>query len=399
MRTFLRKLRAARFLYEPLIEVSVSRGRILRNLHAFQEAVPSVGGGGSADTAPSIAVAPVLKSNAYGHGLVPVARILDGERLPFLCVDSYAEALVLRNERIRTPLLVIGYTPPGNALSGRPGNTSFGITSIDELRALAASARRKLKIHLKIDTGMHRQGVMPNEVNDSLTVIEKSRRLVLEGVYSHLADADTPDSADTARQIELWNDVVRHVKATVPGVRYFHLSATAGSAHAAKIDANVMRLGIGLYGFDPAPAGAREGAGTGSLGLLPALSMKTRLTSLRTIAAGEKIGYHGTFTAPREMIVATVPAGYAEGVDRRLSNAGVFTVRGRACPIVGRVSMNITSIDVSDVPEPRIGDEVVVVSDDPSAPNSIAWMAKTCGTIPYELLVHIPASLRRTVTE
>lgn len=373
MRALLRKIRKLRFRYEPLIAISVRRRAILHNLGQFQK------------TAPSLAVAPVLKSNAYGHGMVEVAGVLDGEGLPFFCIDSYVEALILRNEGIRTPLLILGYTSLGNLAGNRLKDISFGITSLEELRRLCRENRRPVAIHLKIDTGMHRQGIMPGELPEALRALGENRKVALEGVYSHLADADAENPGPTEAQIAQWNDAVAYIKDIFPSARYFHLGNTAGARYAARINANMMRLGIGLYGIGP--------------DLMPALSMAARITSLRTLGPGEKIGYNGTFTAKKRMVVATIPVGYAEGIDRRLSNVGAVTVGDVRCPIVGRVSMDITSIDVSLVKNPRLDDEVLVISADPEAPNSIARMADACGAIPYELLVHLPAQLRRKVIE
>ncbi len=373
----MRRIRSARFKHELLITIFIHRDRLLHNLREFQR------------LSSTTTVAPVLKSNAYGHGLIEIARMLDKERLPFFCIDSYVEALILRNESIRTPLLILGYTSLGNILHNHLKNVSFGITSLEELKRLCAQASRPITVHLKIDTGMHRQGIMPAELEEAFRAVQSNPRVNAEGIYSHFADADTPDSKLTTTQIERWNAAVRQAKASLPSVRHFHVSNTAGSHHAAHIEATMMRLGIGLYGFNVTLNRA--------LALQPPLEMKARITSLRTLAPGEKIGYNATFETKKKMVVATIPVGYAEGMDRRLSNLGAVTVRGSVCPIVGRVSMNITSVDVSAVPDPRLDEEVLVISMEPGALNSIERMAELCHTIPYELLVHLPAQLRRTV--
>ena len=149
-----------------------------------------------------------------------------------------------------------------------------------------------------------------------------------------------------------------------------------------------MRLGIGLYGMN---------VGIERLDLRPALEMRTRITSIHTLHAGESVGYNATFKAPQDMRVATIPVGYAEGVDRRLSSKGSILVRGTSCPIIGRVSMNITSLDISNVADVHVGDEVTVISPNAADPNGVEAIADLCGTIPYEILVHIPAHLRRVI--
>ena len=151
-----------------------------------------------------------------------------------------------------------------------------------------------------------------------------------------------------------------------------------------------MRLCIGLYGIN---------VSLEKLDLRAALEMRTRITSIHTLRAGESVGYNAAFKAPRDMRIATIPAGYAEGVDRRLSSKGSIVVRGASCPVVGRVSMNITSIDASNVADVHIGDEAVVISSNAADANSVEHIAKLCDTIAYEILVHIPAHLRRVVVE
>lgn len=378
MRGLFRKLRGLRFRYEPLVGIFIHRARILHNFAQFQEANPEV------------ALAPVLKANAYGHGLVEVARILEGQRIPFLCVDSYFEALILRNEGVRTPLLIIGYTPLENIVHSKLRNVAFGMTSLEELWRLSRGfTGKRVTIHLKIDTGMHRQGVLPSEALEALDAIGHNPRIALEGAYSHLADADTEHSALTKTQIEGWNAAARMIREREAGVRYFHLGNTAGSYHSPKIDANVIRLGIGLYGMNTSL--------NRKLDLKPALEMRTRLTSVRAVRPGESVGYNATYTAKETITAGTIPVGYAEGIDRRLSNKGAATIQGVSCPFVGRVNMNVTSLDISRVPNPKIDDEVLVVSADRDAPNSIERMAHLCDTIPYELLIRFPAQIRRRV--
>lgn len=372
-RALLRKLRKFRFHYEPLIEIRVSKDAIVHNLKTFQKIS---------------LVAPVLKSNAYGHGLVQLARIVDKEDIPFTCVDSYFEALILRNEGIRSPLLIIGYTPSKNILGSRLPDTAFGIIGMEELRELSQRAKNPVVIHLKLDTGMHRHGIALDEIDEALQLIRANQNIMLAGIYSHLADADTANSEHAASQLRTWNDLVPRFRREFPSTRYFHVAATSGIFYADKLDANILRLGIGLYGINVSLA---------TLNLKPALEMVTRITSVRELKEGESVGYNATFTAPKGMRIATIPTGYLEGVDRRLSNKGTVLVRGAACAIVGRVSMNITSFDISHLPDVRVGEPVTVISRDPSNQNSVENIARECGTIPYDILVRIPAHLRRVV--
>ncbi len=374
LRTLLRAWRKKRFLYDHLAEVQVDKSALLHNLKTFQ-------GLGTA-------VAPVLKSNAYGHGLLEVAQLMETAHLPFLCVDSYYEALILRNEGIRTPILIIGYTPARTALRRRLRDVSFGIIGLEELRTLSSGAKRPISIHLKIDTGMHRHGIPIDEIEEAYVLIRANKHIALEGIYSHFADADTTNSLPARAQITTWNETVQQIRKEFSDIRYYHIAATSGSFYLKEIEANVMRLGIGLYGMN---------ASLANLDLRPALELVTRITSLRTVEKGKNVGYNATFTALQRMRIATIPLGYYEGVDRRLSNKGSVLVDSTPCPIVGRVSMNITSFDVSHLPSASVGDLVTVISKNANDPSSVENIARACDTIPYEILVKIPAHLRRVV--
>lgn len=387
MRSLLNWLSRKRFPYEPLITVKVSRGHILHNLREFRK------------NAPQEQVAPVLKSNAYGHGLIEVARILEHEPgIPFFVVDSYFEAVALRAKGIKTPLLVIGYTRPRTIAESSLKNVSFTITDMQTLRAIK-DAEARMRIHVKVDTGMHRQGILPEEIAEAIEIVKASDGIFLEGICTHLCDADNEDESYTEAQLVAWNAAVKQWKTLCPKLRYIHGCNTDGSRFAGDTHDNVIRLGIGLYGL------AETAALTKQLDLKPVLEMSTIITSVRRIKKGDTVGYSRTFTAPTDMTLATVPVGYFEGIDRRLSNNGSFQVQTSlsaapvACPIIGRVSMNITSIDVSGVPDVAVGTPVTVISRDASAPNSVREFARRCGTIDYETAVRIPLHLKRVVID
>jgi len=387
MHSFFSKLARRRFPYEPLIRVEISKERLIHNLNEFKKLAP----GGL--------VAPVLKSNAYGHGLIEVAGILAHQSdVPFFVVDSYFEAISLRARGIRTPVLVIGYTPAETIAQARTIHTMFTVTSLDALKSLPRSIH-SLRIHLKIDTGMRRQGILVSEIPEAIEVIKKNPSISLEGICSHLADADNTDVSFTKDQIKTWNESTARFTSAFPSIKYIHLSNTDGHRFPADITANVSRLGIGLYGLT-------EGVTiNASLDLKPVLQMKTVISGVKKLAQGEPTGYSATFTAKGDMTIATIPVGYYEGIDRRLSSDSqgkprAFVLVGPnniPCPIVGRVSMNISTIDISNVPDAKLGMNVTVFKDDSSSPASIAAAAKTCGTITYEVAVKIPAHLKRAV--
>lgn len=371
LRSFRRKLRKR----DVLIRIVVNAAALKANLKTLQS------------LAPQWQIAPVLKSNAYGHGLELVAHVFEREpHIPFLCVDSYFEAEALRAAGITKDILILGYTPLSVIGAGHRG-VSFSVASLDDLAALA-TRRTRAPLQLKFDTGMHRQGIPHDDAGTAIALLQKNPHLKVSGVFSHLANPGKAGSPLTRIQIERWNALVRKFQKAFPDIHFYHLASSVGFRLASSIEATIGRAGLALYGI---------GSKNFSVPLTPALRMETRVTSLRTVPKGETVGYNGAFVASRALTAATVPVGYFEGIDRRLSDAGSFTVHGAAASIIGFVSMNVTSCDVTDIPDVVTGTPAVLISDDISAPNSIERIATTCGTIPYEILVHIPAHLQRTL--
>ncbi|MEK7610093.1 MAG: alanine racemase [Patescibacteria group bacterium] len=387
-----------RYPYISLIAINISRKQLLHNLHEFMR------------IAPNGRVAPVLKSNAYGHGLIEVARILERERIkqvktrrggiPFFIIDSYFEAVTLRSNGIQTPLLIIGYTRPETIAQSRLKNVMFTITTIDTLKQITSYQSpifdfrsRKISINLKIDTGMHRQGMLPGDIDQIDHFIDINPSIVIKGICSHFSDADNQDSSFTESQIHKWNKIVHHLTSEYSSIEYIHISNTDGHRFIKESHANLSRLGIGLYGLTDGGKFAPR------LHLKPVMNMQTIITGIKKITRDDTVGYGNTFKAEKEMTIANIPVGYYEGIDRRLSNSGTILVGNERipCPIVGRVSMNITTIDVSNVLKVSIGTPVTVISDNAQDKNSIIEMAQKCNTIPYEIAVKIPSHLKKVV--
>lgn len=371
LRYFKRKLSS----YQPLVSVSILKNNLLSNLEVFRKEYPQVD------------IAPVLKSNAYGHGLVEVATILDSQKVAFFVVDSLFEAEQLRAAGIKSKILVIGYTSAQNIRQNSLRDVSFTVTSMDQLKEINLQIRSFVRLHLKIDTGMHRQGIATVEIGEAVRIIKQNKLVSLEGVCSHLAEPSNEEF--TRSQIDLWSKSLLQIKNVFPQVKFVHLAASGGHIYWNKITTNVLRLGIGLYGIDPAKILSKK--------LRPTLKLTTSISSLKMISRGESVGYDRTFTAEKDMKIATLPMGYYEGVDRRLSDKALFFAGNKWCRLIGRVSMNIATIDVSEVANIKLSDRVIVISEKYGDPNSVESIAKICETCPYEILVHIPAHLRREV--
>lgn len=361
---------------DSLITVHISKANLLHNLQEFH----AING----------TIAPVLKSNAYGHGLLQIARILETASVPFFVVDSYYEAHTLRYNGITKPLLVIGYTQPDIIKTNKLKDVSFVITSMDTLEAISDTAQLT-SIHLKIDTGMHRQGIMPDELGMAMSIVKNKNALVLQGLCTHFSDADNTDDAYTKGQIKLWNSLVEKAKETFGTIKFIHASNTAGHLYVNDTVSNVTRLGIGLYGLKSG------GAVDDQVKLKPVMSVTTVISGIKNIKEGDEVGYSRTYKAKKDITIATIPMGYFEGIDRRLSNKGFLKISDTFVPIVGRVSMNITTIDISKITDAKVGDRVEVISNVSDDKNSIDSFAKICNTISYEEVVHIPEHLKRVV--
>lgn len=357
---------------EPLINIEISRSALLHNFESFRQIKPEN------------IVAPVLKSNAYGHGLIEVARILKNKAELFI-VDSYFEAEALRNNGIKNQLIVIGFTRPKTIENSRLKNIIFTVTSLEALYSI----NYPTKINLKIDTGMHRQGILPEEIDAAFKYMKHSGKISLEGICSHFSDSDNQDNTFTLKQIEIWNKIVAKTKNEFPNIKYIHISNTYGHQYARIIEANTSRLGIGLYGL----------AEIEGLNLKPVLEMNTIITSIKNIKKGETVGYNNTYEAPQDMKIATIPVGYFEGFNRRLSNKGFVKINEKFAPIIGRVSMNISTIDVSGIENLKLEDKVNVISSNTMDKNSICYMTKLVDTITYELVIKIPQQLKRVVVD
>jgi alanine racemase len=383
LRTLARKVKRSFETHRPLVEVGISRSNLLHNLNTYKKKYPH------------LKFAPVLKSDAYGHGLTVIAELLDKQDIAFFMVDSYFEARTLRRAGIRSRILILGYVRPEEIASSNLPNIDYGIVDLEQLRELTKKVRKPTLIHLKIDTGMHRQGILPHDILEAIDLIKSQPHLQLVGICSHFADADNPTSETfTKQQIIQWSTMAKELLLAFPSIEYRHLTATKGARFAEETGTNVIRIGEGLFGFDMSPQGV--------LPLKPVLEMRSIITSVKELDVGESVGYNATYTANRVTHIATVPLGYFEGIDRRLSNKGAMLVDGIACPIVGMISMNMATIDVSSIKGIKPGDEVVAISRDPGASNSIRNITKLISVSDFPesnnvTLVHIPQHLKRVV--
>ncbi len=364
--------------FSTLNRIEVSRDAILHNYDLFQGLLPD------------FQIWPVLKANAYGHDIKTVSSIVKERDFEYVILDGYFEALKVW-EVSDHKVLLIGYMHPLNLKNIDFSKVALTVYDVDTIKALG-QLKREVKIHLKVDTGMNRQGIEVSDVVSFIKEIQKHPHIKLEGILSHFADADGENDRYTDIQKKRFSEVIGLVKNLSPETKYFHLGATAGSLKTKNMDANAVRLGFGLYGFNP--LSKKDPLYQKLKDLKPALRFISKLINVKEISKGEKVSYNCTFEAPRDMKIGVLPLGYYEGLDRRLSNNGFVKYKGRFLPIIGRVCMNLTVVDLIDTGA-EVWDEVEVISGISEDKNSIESIAKTCGTIPYEVLVKLSESVRR----
>ena len=362
--------------YIPLNTISISRDALLHNYRYLS----------TVDT--DMAIAPVLKSNAYGHGIKEVGKILDRVGAPYFCVDSLYEAYELYKAKVKTPILIMGYVNPEN-LAVKKLPFSYAVSSIETLEAIKKYQPHAM-VHLFIDTGMRREGI-PVELLHSIIPDLLSNKVRIEGVMSHFAASEEYD-VSTKKQVETFQEALlflHHSGIYPKWIHHGNSSALLNYKSYIGAIGNMARPGIATYGVDP------EAKNTS---LRPALSFESTLVQIKALAKGEPTGYNFTYIAKKNMKIGVVAAGYNDGIDRRLSNLGFMEIDKIACQIVGRVSMNLTMIDITNVPNPRVGDRVTVFSSDPKAKSYVGNAATISNTIPYDLLVGLTPHTKRIIT-
>ncbi|MBW4840624.1 MAG: alanine racemase [Paenibacillaceae bacterium] len=337
--------------------------------------------------AESCRVMAVVKANGYGHGAVQAAQAAIRAGAEYLGVALVDEALQLRAAGITQPILVLGYTPPFGVEAAVQHGITFTVYTeevLDEAIVCAKKQRREARIHLKFDTGMSRIGLPTVEA-----VIEMAEHaataapfVVLEGLFTHFADADGPDPAYTLEQFGRLSACIDALEARGLHIPIKHCCNSAAAMRFPQMHLDMVRIGIALYGLYPSPLLRLP-----EYPLRQAMQLKTKIASLQRIEPGRTVSYGRTYRAVTERITATIPVGYADGLSRALSNRGCALVRGQRVPIIGRICMDQAMLDVTEAESVRAGDEVVIFGGTAAGASiSIDEVADWMGTINYEVV-------------
>ncbi|HED65173.1 MAG TPA: alanine racemase [Planctomycetes bacterium] len=344
---------------------------------------------------PSPAILLVAKADAYGHGAVAVAHHALASGAQGIAVTSCGEALELRRAGIRSRIVVLGPVLGEEAPFAVRAGVEVCLPSLELTEEVASSVRglrRPARVHVKIDTGLGRLGLRPDEGLEALRRVRDCEDLELAGVMTHLAAPDGALASETALQLARFDRLLRDARegGLLAGRDvWVHGANSAGVLSGVGQRYDAVRVGIAAFGIAPHPNLATDE-------LRPVLSVRTRIVHLARLRRGESVGYGGTWTAQRPSLVAVLPVGYDDGVSWRLSGRGSVLIAGRRVPILGRVSMDYTSVDVTDIPGVRLGDRATLIGRDGEERIRVEELAELVGTIPYEISCSIGKRVART---
>jgi alanine racemase len=363
----------------PAAEIRIDLGAVRRNAAALTALI-----------GPSCELLAVVKADGYGHGMVPVARAALTGGATRLGVSTVAEGLALRSAGLVPPVLVMGVMDESEAPEAVAHRLTPVICRESQLDALIAAARasstRASPVHLKVDTGMGRLGLLPDELLPVLQRAWREPALRVEGIMTHFAESDATGSAYTTEQLSRFRALLDQIGTRLRGVQTDRPPIIAHAANSAAMltrpesRLQMVRAGLALYGLLPSPSCQ------GVTSLEPVMSWTTRIAHVRRLPAGRSLGYGRTFTTSRPSLIGLLPVGYAAGYPRLLSNRAACLHQGRRVPIVGRISMDLTMIDLTDHPSAGIGDEVVLLGQQGGDRVTAEELAAWAETIPYEIV-------------
>ncbi len=346
------------------------------NFHAIRERLPE-----------GVGIMAVVKADAYGHGAIAIGRELENMGVDFLAVAYLEEGVELRRAGIKVPIIVLCSSVGGNEEHFLEWNLTPVVFNINDATSISeASKKRGIrgKIHVKVDTGMGRLGLMPDEVKGFIREIKHLDGILIEGLLSHFAVAeDEEEEKFTREQLSLFLKLRDEFLSAGIRPTYFHIANSAAIFSYPESLFNLVRAGITLYGAYPSPSFMKK------VTLRSIMRIKTKILHLKEVGEGFSISYGRTFITKRRSIIGTLPFGYADGYSRKFSNRAYVLVKGRRAPVVGRVCMDLTMVDLTDIVDVKVGDEVVLLGrqgDEEITPQQWADWAET---IPYEIFCSI----------
>jgi alanine racemase len=382
----------------PKTWIEVSESALRHNAQAF------LGLAGKATSAHerrgATKVMAVVKSNAYGHGLVESSRILSKSGVHWFAVDHIDEALTLRKSGIRKPILVLGYTPNHRLVDAVKNNISLVAYNVETIKALG-KGRGVAKIHLPIETGLTRDGIRLEDLSKMIELIGKYPNIEIEGTFLHFANIeDTKSRAYADHQLSAFKEAIAIFKEHKIDPKYKHTASSAASILYSDTHFNLLRVGISMYGLWPSENVRKSQVTSHKLDLIPVLSWKTIVAQVKQVQKGTPISYGLTERMPRNGLIAVLPIGYADGFDRvGMSRRGQVLICGKRCKVMGRVCMNMTMVDVTGLKNVAPESEVVLIGSQGKTSISAEQMADLAGTINYEIVARLNPEIPRIVVK
>ncbi len=345
----------------------------------------------------------VVKSNAYGHGMLEISPLLLSSGVDWLGVNSLEEGILLRREGIRAPVIILGYTPLSQLKEVVEHGFRLVVYNFETVRALGEISKKKKKetlLHIKLETGTHRQGVYPEKIPEFIEEIKKFPYLRIEGISTHFANIeDTTDHSYAENQLEIFKRTLKMLEDNNFKIPIKHTACTAATLLFPQTYFDMVRVGIGLYGLWPSRETLLSSMINGNppVELKPVLTWKTRIAQIKEVKKGSFIGYGCSYKTLRDSKIAVLPVGYNEGYDRRLSNISHVLIKGQRAPVRGRVAMNMVMVDVTDIEGVNLEDEVVLIGSQGKERINADYLASLCGTINYEIVTRINHQIPRIV--
>ncbi|HHU78836.1 MAG: alanine racemase [Caldicoprobacterales bacterium] len=369
--------------------------RAVINLTRFKQNMQNI----KSLTDPDTAMMAVVKANAYGHGALQIAGHAVKAGAGWLGVAIPEEGMELRNNGISAPVLVLGGADREQCRISVIYNLTQAVPSLETahlLNGCAAEYGRKARVHVKLDTGMGRIGFHRIEELEALVKeLHSMKNIVLDGAFTHFAAADETDPAYTEEQIKRLDKMLNIIRESGIHLKWIHASNTAGVFQFPRANYNMVRCGIGLYGYYP----SHDVMKNATVSLLPVMQWETEVVHIKDVDANSCISYGRTYSASTSRRVATLPVGYADGYNRLLSNRGSVLIHGKRAPVIGRVCMDQIMIDVTNIPEANIGSKVVLLGEQGKEKITADELADLCGTISYEILTSISERVPRIYHE
>jgi alanine racemase len=353
-------------------------------------------------------LSPVVKSNAYGHGMVLVSQVLDKmKEVGFLSVVNLEEAIVLRKNKIKKPILVLSYYGVGESKKEFGEQIKFVIKNdislmvydLDQIKLLDSAAKKlnkKIKVHIKVETGMARVGVPYDKALNFIKRVNKFENIKINGLASHFATTEESNQYFAKFQLNNFKSLIKELDKLKIDIPIKHMAASAAITLSKENHFNAVRLGIAMYGLWPSKENQKMiNRKYPKFKLRPVLSWKTKLFQIKELKPDSPVGYGCTYRTTKNITMGLIPVGYYEGLDRKFSNKGYVLIKGQKCPIIGAICMNISIIDISKVSNPKVGEEVILIGKSAKKEIKANDLALIINTINYELVTRLNSEIHR----